>query len=381
MQLRVGFFTECYRPIVNGVVASVDALAEGLRGRGHDVYCFTPSVPGYIEGDAAILRMPSLPLPMKTAYRLTLPLVSRRNLNSVVKRLSIIHAHSPFITGWMGVRYARRFGIPLVYTYHTQLEQYAHYLPFDAGTTRRAATTLTRSYANMADAVVVPTESMRRRLQDVGVTSRIEVMPSGIDLEFFSSGVRREHIRRASGAFPGSRMLLFISRLAREKNADLLLRAIALTPDPSLHLVLGGEGPERESLEAMARDLGIAGRVSFLGPVGRLALPDLYATADAFVFPSASETQGLVLAEALAAGVPVIAVDTPQTRDVLGGQARYVTTDPGSFAAAFADVAGFPDPAARASARLSAARFGITLQTDHMLELYEDLLARSLALA
>lgn len=381
MQLRVGFFTECYRPIVNGVVASVDALAEGLRRHGHDVYCFTPSVPGYIEGDAAILRMPSLPLPMKTAYRLTLPLVSRRNLNAVVKRLSIIHAHSPFITGWMGVRYARRFGIPLVYTYHTQLEQYAHYLPFDTVTTRRAATTLTRRYANMADAVVVPTEAMRGRLHDVGVTSRVEVVPSGIDLEFFGSGVRREDLRRACGASPGSRILLFISRLAREKNVDLVLRALAQSPDRSLYLVLGGEGPAREALEALARELLITDRVSFVGSVARAALPDLYAAADAFVFPSASETQGLVLAEALAAGTPVIAVDAPQTRDVLGIHARYVGADPAALAAAFAEIPSLPDPIARASARLWAGRFAITLQTERMLSLYQDLLARNLALA
>lgn len=366
---------------MNGVVASVDALAEGLRRHGHDVYCFTPSVPGYIEGDAAILRMPSLPLPMKTAYRLTLPLVSRRNLNAVVKRLSIIHAHSPFITGWMGVRYARRFGIPLVYTYHTQLEQYAHYLPFDTVTTRRAATTLTRRYANMADAVVVPTEAMRRRLHDVGVTSRVEVVPSGIDLEFFGSGVRREDLRRACGGSSGSRILLFISRLAREKNVDLLLRALAQSPDRSLHLVLGGEGPAREALEALARELLITDRVSFVGSVGRAALPDLYAAADAFVFPSASETQGLVLAEALAAGTPVIAVDAPQTRDVLGIHARYVSADPAALAAAFAEIPSLPDPIARASAQLWAGRFAITLQTDRMLSLYQDLLARNLALA
>ncbi len=381
VQMRVGFFTECYRPIVNGVVASVDALAQGLRARGHDVYCFTPSVPGYIEGDAAILRMPSLPLPLKTAYRLTLPLVSRRNLNAVVKRLSIIHAHSPFITGWMGVRYARRYGIPLVYTYHTQLEQYAHYLPFDTGTTVRAATRLTRGYANQADAVVVPTQAMRERLQEVGVTSRIDVVASGIDLEFFGSGTRCAEVRASAGAGSADRLLLFVSRLAREKNVDLLLRALALCPDGSLRLAFAGDGPARGDLQRLAIELGLADRVKFLGPVDRTALPDLYASADAFVFPSASETQGLVLAEALAAGVPVIAVDAPQTRDVLGEHGTYVAARPAELARAFSAVTPVADPAASSQGRLWAARFGIGLQTSQMLSLYEDLLTPNLALA
>ena len=158
--LRVGFFTEIYRPVVNGVVASVDTLAEGLRGRGHEVYCFAPSMPGGNEPDGPVFRMPSLPLPTRTPYRLTLPLVSRHNVNNVIKRLSLIHVHSPFVTGWMGMRYARRYGMPLVYTYHTQLEAYAHYVPFEPNATRYAASQLTRTFANLADAVVAPTPAM-----------------------------------------------------------------------------------------------------------------------------------------------------------------------------------------------------------------------------
>ncbi|MGA9944669.1 MAG: glycosyltransferase, partial [Candidatus Cybelea sp.] len=173
--LRVGFFTEIYRPVVNGVVASVEALAEGLRARGHEVYCFAPRMPGYEEADGPVFRMPSLPLPTRTPYRLTLPLVSRRNLNGIIKRLSIVHVHSPFVTGWMGTRYARRYGMPLVYTYHTQLEAYAHYVPFEPNATRFAAAALTRAFANQADAVVVPTPAMATRLRQLGVTVRLEV--------------------------------------------------------------------------------------------------------------------------------------------------------------------------------------------------------------
>lgn len=374
--MRVGFFTECYHPIVNGIVASVDALALGLRAAGHEVSCFAPKAPGYAEADGPVFRMPSLPLPTGTPYRLTLPLVSRRNRDGIIKRLDIIHVHSPFVTGWMGVRYARRYGIPIVYTYHTQLEEYAHYLPFEETATRRAATTLTRGFANSADAVIVPTPAMRDRLRSVGVTSLVEIVPSGIDVAHFAAGVRREGVRRACGVAPGERMALFVSRLAREKNVDLLLEALAFHPGGTLRLVIAGSGPEAERLEQRARELGIAPRTRFLGPVDRRQLPDLYASADAFVFPSVSETQGLVLAEALAAGAHVIAVDTPQNRDVMAGSAHLVEPNAAAFSAALEAIPTVADPARERAARLSACRFGIGEQTARVEALYERLVSK-----
>jgi 1,2-diacylglycerol 3-alpha-glucosyltransferase len=368
--LRVGFFTEVYRPVVNGVVASVDALAEGLRAGGHEVYCFTPKVPGYEETDGPVFRMPSLPLP-DTPYRLTLPLVRRRNVQGVIKRLSIIHAHSPFITGWMGLRYARRYNIPFVYTYHTKLEEYAHYVPFDETTTRMAAETLTRTFADMTDAVVVPTLAMGERLRELGVEARIEIIPTGIDLQRFGSG-RRDPVLRARVGVDGRRMLFFVSRLGKEKNVDLLIAALAQAP-PDLHLVIGGDGPERDALIALAANLGVSDRTTFLGAVERDALPDLYASSDAFVFPSTTETQGLVLAEALAAGALVIAADASTNRDVLGGAGQIVEATVDGFAGAFGRVPPESDAAEGERARRSAGRFSIATQTERMLALYRSL--------
>lgn len=374
--MRVGFFTEVYRPVVNGIVASVDGLAEGLRANGHEVYCFAPRVPGYEEADGPVVRMPSLPLPTSTPYRLTLPLVSRRNLNRVIKRLEIIHAHSPFVTGWMGLRYARRFGVPFVYTYHTRLEEYAHYVPFEPNVTRLAATTLTRNFANLADAVIVPTPAMRDRLRDLGVRVDIEVAPSGIDLRLFGSGRRREDLRSELGALPGERLVLFVSRLAREKNLDVLLEAVAHCAGAALRVAIAGDGPAREHVAAQALRLGIAERTRLIGTVERSALPDLYASADAFVFPSVSETQGLVLAEALAAGAFVIAADTPQNGEMLGGAGRLAAPTAAAFAQALREIPVEPLPEQAHRARESASRFGIGEQTQRVIALYERLRAR-----
>ena len=374
--MRIGFFTEVYHPIVNGVVSSLDALAAGLRELGHEVYFFAPRMPGCEEPDGPVFRMPSLPLPMHTAYRLTVPVVSRRNRHAIINRLDVLHAHSPFVTGWMSVRYARRLRIPLVYTYHTRLEEYVHYVPFEAGATRRAATTLTRSFANLADAVIVPTPAMRERLIELGVTARVEVIPSGIDLEHFSSGSRSEALRASLGIAPGERMLLFVSRLAREKNVDVLVDALALSTVPA-RLVVAGDGPEREALEERARAKGVASRVRFIGEAQRDTLPVLYASADAFLFASTSETQGLVLAEAMAAGALVVAADAPQVVEVLGGSGRVVQPNAAAFAQAISQVPIVPDPLQTERARQSAARFGSDEQSRRVAGLYEDLLTRT----
>lgn len=372
--LRIGLFTEIYRPVVNGVVASVETLAEGLRGRGHQVYCFAPHMPGYVETNGPVVRIPSLPLPTRTPYRLVLPLVSRRDLNAVIKRLSVVHVHSPFVTGWMGVRYARRYGMPLVYTYHTQLEAYAHYVPFEANATRFAASQLTRTFANLVDAVVVPTPAMADRLKELGVRVRMEVVPSGIDVAHFAAGKRDENLRGRLGVRPGERLLLSVGRLGKEKNLELLLHALAIASDPSLKLAIAGDGPHRQALEENARAGGIAGATHFLGVVGREALPDLYASADAFVMPSTTETQGLVLAEALAAGALVVAADAPQNRDVLGGAGKLVAPVAEAFARALCDVPMARESAEAEAARTAAQRFAGNRQIDRMLALYESLM-------
>ncbi len=270
----------------------------------------------------------------------------------------------------MGVRLARRFGIPLVFTYHTQLEEYAHYVPFEQKTTRRAATTLTRTYANLADTVIVPTSAMEARLRGLGVTAPIAVIPTGIDVERFAAGRRNEAMRERLGA---AKLVLLVSRLAREKNIDLAIQALARLEDPGVHLVLAGEGPERASLGETARAAGVEGRVHFLGHVQRQELPDLYASSDAFVFPSFTETQGLVLAEALVAGLPIVAVDTPQSRDVLEGHGLLVSPRSDAVAWGLREALDIlPDQSA---AHLALERFSLRLQADRTIEIYQGLLA------
>ncbi len=374
--LRVGLFSECYRPIQNGIVASIDSLAHALRSRTHSAVVVTPEMPDYDDRDRDVVRIPSLPLPTRTAYRLTVPLLPRK-----LGALSIVHAHSPFVTGWLGQRLARRDGIPLVFTYHTQLDAYAHYVPFEARTTRNVATQITRAYANGSDAVVVPTAAMETRLRDMGVHARIEVVPSGIDVAAFANGTRQETVRALLGARNGEKIVLFVGRLGREKNVELALEAFARLSDPRARFVAIGDGPHREALERFAMRAGIAERVLFTGELPRDTLPDAYASADAFVFASRTETQGLVLVEALAARLPIVAVDTPATRDVLGDAAAIVPGDAFALAAALRETLASP-PAMRHEIRFNpAARYDRAAVGDRVIALYESLLAERAAIS
>lgn len=372
-RLRAGYFTEIYRPVVNGVVTAIEGLAGGLRARGHEVVCYTPSLPGYEESTDDVVRIPSLPIPARAPYRLTLPVLGRDRVESVVKGLDIIHVHSPFVTGWMGIRYARRYEIPIVFTYHTHLEAYAHYSPFDENASRFAASQLTRTFANSVDAVTVPTSAMHDHLRAIGVETRIEIIPSGIDVDAFARGVRDDGLRAQFGARDDrTRVLLTVSRLATEKNVDVLLDAFAQTRDPDLRLVVAGDGPLREALQARARELGVGSRVSFLGVIAREQLPALYASADAFVFASTSETQGLVLAEALAAGLPPVVADCASNRDVIGSSGTFVPPEPGAFASAMRGVRPALDDQ-RPGFQRQAQGFSLDAQVEAVLGLYREL--------
>jgi 1,2-diacylglycerol 3-alpha-glucosyltransferase len=369
--LRVGLFTECYHPIRNGIVASLDALASVLRARGHEALFVTPEMPAYRDERADLVRVPSLPLPMRTAYRLTVPYLPRP-----LGALSLVHTHSPFVTGWLGARSARRARVPLVFTYHTQLEEYAHYVPFESNATRSAASQLTRGYANAADAVIVPTASMERRLRELGVRTRIEVIPSGIDVAYFAAGRRSETLRARFGVGANEKMVLSVGRLGREKNLELAIEGFARLEDRSARLVIIGDGPQRESLERFAARCGVGDRTTFAREFSRPELPDAYASADALLFTSSSETQGLVLVEALAAGVAVVAVDTPQTREVLGGAGDVVDSDAAAIAATLDRVLRFGVFDARRRVAV-AARYDATLLGDRTIALYRSLIETS----
>jgi 1,2-diacylglycerol 3-alpha-glucosyltransferase len=339
--MRVLFISDVYFPRVNGVSTSIRTFRSDLSQLGVETTLVAPAYPGASEdGDPSILRVPSGRVPLDPEDRRFSGAALRGVLNpALASRVDLVHVHTPFIAHYAGVRVARRPGLPVVATYHTFFEDYLHhYIPI---LPRRIGGALARrftlSQCRDVAALISPSAPMRDALLQYGVTTPIEVLPTGMPAESFVRGDGARFRRQFD--LPAKRpMLLYVGRVAHEKNIGFLLRMFArLRAQRSDALfVIAGEGPARESLTRLARDLGIAGSVRFIGYLDRRTeLPDCYAAGDVFVFASRTETQGLVLLEAMAQGTPVVSTAELGTRSIVTPEsgAFVVTEDEEAFAA------------------------------------------------
>jgi glycosyltransferase involved in cell wall biosynthesis len=247
----------------------------------------------------------------------------RRALAALTRRkFDVVHIHTPFLAHYAGLRFAREQGTPVVATYHTLFEEYLHhYVPLvPRAITGGLARRFSRSQCNQLDAVIAPSHAMQQALLAYGINRRIEILPTGLPAERFRAGDGNA-FRRRHGLELEQPLLLFVGRAAHEKNIGFLLEMMLelRKRSPDALLLIAGEGPAAHSLRAQATRLGLDGTVRFLGYFDRGGeLQDCYSAADIFVFSSLTETQGLVLLEAMAQGVPVVAIPRMGTIDILG---------------------------------------------------------------
>ena len=247
----------------------------------------------------------------------------------------MFHAHHPFLLGASARRLARAAGRPFVFTYHTLYERYAHYVPLPRQMVARRAVRWSTRFADTADLVIAPSDFVARRLRTQGVRRPIEVLPTGVDLDRFRPGDRAS-ARRALGLASDDRVLLYVGRLDREKNLEFLLDAVARVRTPRTRLLLVGRGTQAAALRRVAATAGLGDRVEFRGGSPPGGLPVYYQAADAFVFASTSETQGLAVLEAMACGLPVVAVRASGIEEVVsdGVSGLLVPEDAAAFAGA-----------------------------------------------
>ena len=291
---------------------------------------------------------------------------------------------TPFVAHYRGLRVARRLAVPLVETYHTYFEEYLyHYVPLvPRALMRWLARRLTRSQCHAIDAVVVPSIAMRDALEQYGVTTQMRVIPTGLELERFAGG-GGARFRRELGIEPGRPVLVHVGRIAHEKNVDFLLRMLARLRGAmrDVVLIVAGEGPALTHCQSLARRLGLTDSVRFVGYLDRDgALLDCYRAGDVFVFASRTETQGLVLLEAMALGTPVVSTAHMGTRDILDARrgALVAPDDEQGFADAVARLLQEPDRR-RALARdaiAHAASWSAGVMAERLVGLYEAVLAR-----
>lgn len=308
--MNIGFFTDSYRPYTSGVVRSIELFAREFNALGHEVYIFGPDYPLiHYPREDKVFRFASIPAPTMPEFSIPLPFSAQ--IGTTIRRinLEVIHVHSPFLLGRLGAFAARQYNLPLIFTFHTLYEQYVHYLPVARQTTKQVIQTIVRDFCNRCNLVVAPSCLVERYLQHIGVTASVAVVPTGIDLEEFN-GTDSRWLQRHYGVNPGERVLLFVGRLGKEKNIIFLLDSFYRLQllNPSLRLVIVGGGPQEGELRRHCANLGLQNKVVFTGVLPRNQIVHCYASADIFAFPSVTETQGLVIAEAKAAGLPVVAI-------------------------------------------------------------------------
>lgn len=320
--MRVLMVSDVYFPRVNGVSTSIETFRRTLVMHGVEVRLVAPRY-GTEGADAHTVRIAGRPLPNDPEDRLLPWRATHQAVLAAAADCDLIHIQTPFVAHYAGLAAARAFGLPAVVTYHTLFEEYLqHYVPFlPAPLLRRMARAFSRRQCNSVDRIIVPSSAMAARLHQYGVRRPCTVLPTGIPLQRFAVG--RGQVFRAQHNIPAQQPLaLFVGRVAHEKNIDFLLEAFVETRRlcPQALLLITGEGPAMQALRSHASQLGLADSVRFLGYLDRQQdLPDCYAAADLFVFASRTETQGLVLIEALAAGTPVVALAAMGTLDILSG--------------------------------------------------------------
>jgi 1,2-diacylglycerol 3-alpha-glucosyltransferase len=369
-------------PRVNGVSTSIATFRQSLAELGHETTLIAPEYPGLSVDSPDIIRIPARSVPLDPEDRLMSGRAIRAQTESLrAARFDVVHIHTPFIAHYAGVRMARELRLPVVETYHTFFEEYGHhYAPFlPSWLTRRVARRMTVSQCRAVDALVVPSPQMLEKLRHYGVETRAVVLPTGIDTNRFCGGDGARF--RAEHGIPADRpLLVHISRVAHEKNIDFILRMLALVARviPNVLLVMAGEGPAEGHLRHLAQRLGLSHQVLFVGYLDRSSsLLDCYRAGQVFVFASRTETQGLVLLEALALGTPVVSTAVMGTADVLkeAKGALVVEEDEEIFADAVIRVLQSDELRARLAtqAPADARAWSATAMAERLVQLYSSL--------
>lgn len=333
-RLRIAVFTDSALPILNGVSISVNDLITELRRLGHSVHLFTCANPGYLDPDPNTYRFRSIDTFFARGYPLAIPPFYRMLRKFRKHEFDVIHTHTPFTLGFVGLRWAESHDIPLVSTYHTLYDRYVHYIfIFPRRYLRFRLARHTNFYYNNAQQVITPSAIAKKWLRRHSVKTPITVIPTGVKPAL---NIDRTEARAKLGIGPEQKILLYVGRLAREKNLDTLLETakIAFAKDPALRLWMVGDGTFREETAAMVRRLGIGDRVKMVGAVPRADVDQYYGAADLFVFSSISETQGLVVSEANSYGLPAVVVTGGGASEGVqdGVNGFVVKNDPAAFA-------------------------------------------------
>ena len=308
--MKILITSDCYLPTVNGVVTSIQQLADNLKAMGHEVkiLSMSPNMKNFVEGDVTYLASMNLEVVYPDA-RFRFPKFNDQIKAILQWKPDIIHSQNEFSSYFIAKRIAKRLGIPMIHTYHTVYEDYTHYFSPSTRMGKKIVASASRWVCKRTKAVIAPTEKVRKMLEGYGIGpdgKAVPVIPTGIDPAPFADRSERQIIREKYGVSENTCLLIGLGRLGKEKNYEEILRFLSKYNSDSVRLLLVGDGPDRGRLEKIAEELQLKDRAIFVGMIPHSAVGAYYNAADVFVCASSSETQGLTYLEAEAAGLPVL---------------------------------------------------------------------------
>lgn len=376
--MKIVMLTNTYLPHVGGVANSVSSFVEAFRARGHRTVVIAPKFEGCEGDEEDVIRVPAIQHfnGSDFSYRLPAPWKLVPKLDALEP--DVVHAHHPFLLGDTAVRIASFRGLPLVFTHHTMYERYTHYVPGDSGPMRNFVIRMATDFANLCDHIIAPSESIAEVLKERGVVTPISAIPTGIDVKKFAQG-DGDAARRTHGVPEDAFVVGHVGRLAPEKNLAFLSEAVVkfLRRESAARFLLVGGGPMEAEIRRIFAGHGLEDRLHMMGPLRGQVLIDAYHAMDVFAFASETETQGMVVAEAMAAGLPVVGVDAPGVREVVKDRENgrlLPVADAEAFADAIEDLANrSPDDRERLKAAAQRTAEGVSLErcADRLLKVYQ----------
>lgn len=343
--MRIAMMTNNYKPVVGGVPIAIERLSQGLRDRGHEVYIFAPEYDGMEEAEEFVIRYKAFQKKAGGYVPLMKPVDLQMEKIFAELQFDVIHVHHPVLIGQRALYLGRKYDVPVVFTYHTRYEQYLHYwkpykwLKEHDGAVERKLVDLIenqlvlafiRRFTEKCNLVVAPTRQIQEILEERKWKTDTTVMPTGLPDSAFEDHEAGERIRSQYGK-GRTYLMCTVARLSAEKNIEFLLNAMAELKQcmgDSFQLLIIGDGPQKQELMEQAQVLELEENVTFVGTVPNEKIADFHRACDLFVFASKSETQGIVLLEAMAGASPVIAVEATGVCDVVqNGENGYMTRE------------------------------------------------------
>ena len=318
--MKIGFFTNTYYPICYGSVISIESFRKNLEKLGHEVFVFAPSHNGYKDKNPRVFRYPSFVFKYKIDYPISIPVSSFINDKIKELNLDIIHVHQPFSLGREGLKYANKLNIPVVFTYHAKYEDYVHYVPFfPEGLLAELVKKEAVNFANKCDITITPSQGIKKMIQRRGVDENlIKVLSTGINWKSFNKGDGQK-IRKKYDIQADETLCLNIGRINEEKNLRMLLESMkkVISKNPKIKMMFIGEGFLRKNLENKAEKWGLKDNFIFTGFVKYEEVKNYFHAANIYLQTSRSETQGITILEAMAVGLPIVAVKATGTEDFI----------------------------------------------------------------